>query len=297
MTGHVINGVFTGVVRTSNGTYHIENSKKFFENHSNIPFHSLIYNEKDVEFPQHAAGCGVNGTEWRQMTELQATAVPIDTNHHILKRSQKVTDMFKSSPRGKRALTTTGGVYCHMRVAVDHLFFSQIGDSDEATTFAEVVTIFNLVQEIFRQTDFDEDGTNDFITPSIEKFDILTLDSPGYRFTEQTITVNDFLDLWSQDDHTGFCLALLLTNRDFADGVLGLAWVAQPPGGNRGGVCEGRVRLSVGERSLNTAIVTFTNYGNRQPRPVSVVTIAHELGHNFGSPVSDSSVLILVYIP
>ena len=86
-----------------------------------------------------------------------------------------------------------------------------------------------------------------------------------------------------QVDHTGFCLALLLTYRDFSGGALGLAWVAQPPGGNPGGVCEQRVRISAGERSLNSAIVTFVNFGRRQPRAVTVVTIAHELGHNFGS--------------
>lgn len=68
--------------------------------------------------------------------------------------------------------------------------------------------------------------------------------------------------------------------------MLGLAWVAQPPGGSSGGICEGRVRLSVGERSLNTAIVSYLNYGSRQPRGVVTITVAHEFGHNFGSSVS-----------
>ena len=283
VTGHVINGVFSGIIRTSEGTYHVERARKFFQDHDDETFHSLIYHEHDIDFPQHPSGCGINGTSYEQMKALQASAVPI--NSKTSKQTETMAQFFKKS-RSKRALTSTGGNFCHMRVSVDHLFYSQIGDSDDTTTFAEVITTFNFVQEIFQETDFDGDGEKDSITPSIQEFNILKQTDVGYRFGAGSIAVNDFLDLWSQQDHTDFCLALLLTNRDFDDGVLGLAWVAQPPGGNRGGICENTVRLSVGDRSLNTAIVTFTNFGREQPRAVTVVTIAHELGHNFGSPVS-----------
>ena len=198
------NWVFSGVIRTSEGTYHVERARKFFQDHDEGTFHSLIYHEDDIDYPQHPSGCGVNGTGYEQMKALQASAVPIN-NESTSK--QTMAQLFKKS-RSKRALTSTGGNFCHMRVSVDHLFYSDIGDSDETTTFAEAVTMaFSLVQEIFQDTDFDGDGEADFITPAIQEFNILKQTDIGYRFGASSISVIDFLDLWSQQDHTDFCLA------------------------------------------------------------------------------------------
>lgn len=49
-----------------------------------------------------------------------------------------------------------------------------------------------------------------------------------FRFSN--IGVEKFLELNSEQNHDDYCLAYLFTDRDFDDGVLGLAWVGAPSG-------------------------------------------------------------------
>ena len=97
-----------------------------------------------------------------------------------------------------------------------------------------------------------------------------------------------YLVKWSEIDHSAYCLALLFTYRDFSDGALGLAWVAEPDLETPGGICSKKVLLEETNEALsfNTAVVTLLNYGVRLPRKASVITVMHELGHSFGSEVS-----------
>ena len=272
--GHVINGLFDGIVVSGVEEYHVEHASKFFD--SEQPFHSIMYRARDVRVPE-SVGCGAKGAVQERLAAIQATARPT-----------KEDLVLYGKDRYRRQVATTGNKFCPVLLSADHTFLQSIGGGDVSMAMAEMVTIVTQVQNIFKAADFDSDGNADGIVPLIARVEVQDENSPSYQFASTNIGVEDFLDQWSRNNHERFCLALLFTYRDFAGGVLGLAWVAAPPGGNRGGICENRVTLNVGPRYLNTAIVSLLNYGRRQARSVTVITTAHELGHNFGSPVSGS---------
>ena len=270
--------MFDGVIMTPHEEYHVEVAGKFFD--QQVDFHSVIYATSDVDFRAVNGSvpmCGGTGTEYEKLKKLQSTARPVSSSGKNNKFRTK-----KALPSNNR--------FCPILIAADELFVQNVGGGSETTTMNEITSFITSVNTIFSGTDFDFDGDIDAIGFLIRRLSILRSSMPGYRYGATTISVTDFLDLWSQENHDAFCLAMLLTYRDFANGVLGLAWVAEPPGGNRGGICEARLTLSIGPRNLNSAIVTLLNFGNRQPRPVTIITMAHEFGHNFGSPVSRTTV-------
>lgn len=50
----------------------------------------------------------------------------------------------------------------------------------------------------------------------------------GNPFADEFIGVEKFLELNSLQNHDQYCLAYVFADRDFNDGVLGLAWVGSP---------------------------------------------------------------------
>ncbi|XP_035992257.1 disintegrin and metalloproteinase domain-containing protein 10 [Fundulus heteroclitus] len=279
--GSVVDGRFDGFIKTHQGTFYVEPSERYL-NDSKVPFHSVIYHEDDIDYPHKfgsEGGCADHSV-FERMKKYQASATQ-EPDDGVSRLSADDDSYGPVILRKKRAAAKDKNT-CQLYIQTDHTFFKYYGSRD--AVIGQITSHVKAVDTIYKATDFVGLRNIGFMVKRIKINVTDDAKNPTNPFRFPNIGVERFLDLNSEQNHDEYCLAYIFTDRDFDDGVLGLAWVGSPSGSS-GGICEKNRLYSDGRRkSLNTGIVTVQNYGSHVPPKVSHITFAHEIGHNFGSP-------------
>ncbi|XP_075741725.1 disintegrin and metalloproteinase domain-containing protein 10 [Rhipicephalus microplus] len=315
--GALVDGVFHGAIQSRSGRYYVENARRFFSGPK--AFHSVLYDARDARFPDTGTPggwCGVRGETERWMDSVRHrrdtvqrwTASPKRERQASSKNRGKTTlpdarfDVEGTGNASGRILPVYSRRVCNLKVSVDHLLYEHIyrGEQNPSRTRARITALIashvNRASAVYRRTSFGGIQDISFIVQKIRINDSRSCAEgvkKGNPFCSDGIDAAYLLHLTSKENNDDFCLAYTWTFRDFADGILGLAWIARSQLG-QGGICE-KNRPSVDQDpgttefrqfylSLNSGVLTFLNYNSPVSQAVSELTFCHEIGHNFGSP-------------
>ncbi|XP_043985128.1 disintegrin and metalloproteinase domain-containing protein 10 isoform X1 [Gambusia affinis] len=257
--GSVLQGQFEGTIHTQSGTYHIEPLHRY---NSQTDHHSIIYQEEDLVLP-HATSRSDGFCSSDHLNALTE-----NLNQAPVSRSRRKVDNSKTS--------------CLLHLHADHFYYKKF-KSVEAVV-AQVASYMWAVNNIYNKVDFDGIKLINFKVKSLRVMMTANKTDPLHPLF---IGPEKLLSLFSEKNWGNFCLAYMLTNRDYS-GVLGLAWEGKT--GNWGGICSKYTALRNGGMvTLNTGLITIQNYGQFLPPRQVQLTFAHELGHSLGSPHDEGS--------
>ncbi|XP_064644930.1 disintegrin and metalloproteinase domain-containing protein 10-like [Lineus longissimus] len=310
VVGAIIDGTFRGYVKTLDETYYIEPSSYYFK--SPQKFHSIIYADRRVKErvkrgEPHQPHCGqANPITKEWMESVQNSGVeqpdrPKRGTNSFSGRDNLYHNLYSESLNRQKRAPASNAKVCTLFMQSDPMLWIELRTEgkDAISIQREISGIFLThvagLKNIYEATTFknsDSPGISySGITFQVNKVQIQNDSACSQvntnQFCNPYIDVSNFLNLNSLANHDDFCLAYMFTYRDFSQGTLGLAWVGAK-GRVSGGICEQYKEYNEGGKrtfkSLNTGIVTFENYQQRVPTKVSILTFAHEVGHNFGSP-------------
>lgn len=181
---------------------------------------------------------------------------------------------------------------CELMMVVDYDFYRDIGNEDSGVTTRLVISLVDMVNNMFSDVKFGDCGSG-FVF-RISRMDIhprYNNSNKHFNHNSPHISPRTLLQYFGYTSELKeHCLGHLLTAKAFPNDTLGLSNVANPDMKykyrvSRGGVCSNQCTTILNQKTFaNTGLTTFKNsYVDRIPSLQAALVFAHELAHSLGS--------------
>ena len=198
-------------------------------------------------------------------------------NQHVSKQNFRDGTHKRAKSRKKRSITYTE---CTLHIVADHTFWSAVGGKNVVNTVAAMMHDVIEANVIFRSTDFNGDGSDDYVGVGVKKITVYTTNEYHMVGTSGT---SAYLNKFADYDFNDVCLGACWTHRNWGS-TIGLAYLASsdPLRRGNGGICS-KSYPPYSMKNYNTLVISAIANGRVMPVIERTLVLTHELGHAFGS--------------
>ncbi|XP_049451536.1 disintegrin and metalloproteinase domain-containing protein 17a isoform X2 [Epinephelus fuscoguttatus] len=294
---HIEGDEFSAHILTDEAEYNVEPLWRFTD--SPADGRLLVYRSEDIKNLSRIVSPKVCGYIHAEASDLLPQTARRDWEKH------EEVDKEKGFPhREKRQAHDHKKNTCPLLLVADYRFFEHMGRGQESVTLNYLIELIDRVDDIYRNTTWDDE----FKGYGVQIHQIIINKEPTkpptdpadrgwvhYNMKNSPVEDKDVWDVKKlleqfssdiADNASTVCLAHLFTYQDFAEGTLGLAYVAPSKPQALGGLCPRPYYPSHSAKKpsyLNTGLTSTKNYGKTILTKEADLVTTHELGHNFGA--------------
>uniref|UniRef100_A0A673CG57 Disintegrin and metalloproteinase domain-containing protein 17 n=1 Tax=Sphaeramia orbicularis TaxID=375764 RepID=A0A673CG57_9TELE len=280
---HIDGDEFSAHILTDEAEYNVEPLWRF----TNSPTDGrlLVYRSDDIKNLSRIASPKVCGYMHAQATDLLPQTARRDWQEQEQRAKRQVHDHKKNT--------------CPLLLVADYRFFRHMGRGQESVTLNYLIELIDRVDDIYRNTTWDDEFKGYGVQihqvcptkppPGCHPISWVHYNMENSSTGQEAWDVKKLLEQFSADiadNASTVCLAHLFTYQDFAEGTLGLAYVAPSKPHALGGLCPRPYYPSASAKKpsyLNTGLTSTKNYGKTILTKEADLVTTHELGHNFGA--------------